>query len=415
VANSNLHNAKSAKNDEFYTQWVDIEREMLAYHEYNQDVFRDKTILLPCDDPEWSNFTRFFASRFVEFGIKKLISTSYNRGGYGKLFVLDRELGDKDIDDLRVSQLAGDGDFRSDEVATLLNESDMAVTNPPFSLFREFWDWLFAANKDFIIIGNMNAITYKNVFPRIAANQAWLGASRKGDSHIYARTYITETGEQHTMGNSCWFTTIDHGRRHEPLPLLTKAEVIKHSFPKKKKTAEWSDFPKYDNYDAIEVPFTNMIPSDYEGVMGVPISFLDKYCPEQFEIVAFRKGDDGKDLVVSLSGGGTGTAVFPSSGQASQSPLMPNTTMDKESQHTSVSSLEKPYQNNFDTSVPGVLSAGAKEVSYGGGTTLTRELPSGTSGLFEWSKQELLPFCDRRATIFDGTVLYDRIAIRHIV
>lgn len=351
MANSNLSKAKTAKNDEFYTQYHDIETEINAYLEYNPDVFRGKTILLPCDDPEWSNFTRYFALNFEELGLKKLISTSYavESKNYktdwqptlfetknplynaeksrvcGKIFVLDRDTnanGRIDIDDLKWQYLEGDGDFRSQEVTALRDEADIIVTNPPFSLFREFLAWIVQADKKFVIIGNMNAITYKEVFPLIKANRIWLGESihsgdrefgvpdeypleaagwridenifdGKGRRKIYTK-YIRVKGVR-------WFTNIEHGRRHQPLQLMTMADNIKFS---KHKEVKGKAYQKYDNYDAIEVPFTDAIPADYEGVIGVPISFLDKYCPEQFEIVEFRKGNDGKDLIYSTLGGG---------------------------------------------------------------------------------------------------------------
>lgn len=304
MANTNLHQAKNAKNDEFYTQWADIEREVQAYLEFDPDVFRDKTILCPCDDPEWSNFTKFFALHFEEFGLKKLISTSYayNSKNYktkyklssfeesspkfdkrktktkGKLFVLERKDCTKiNIDDLNWDYMSGDGDFRSDEVKKLRDEADIIITNPPFSLFREFLAWIVEVNKQFLIIGNMNAITYKEVFPLIAKNKIWLGV-RSG-----AKEYMKPDKTMQKMGNTCWITNIDHGRRHQPLPLMTMKENIK--FNKSKKMSDKKTYVKYDNYDAIEVPEVVAIPSDYDGVMGVPVSFLDKYCPEQFEIL----------------------------------------------------------------------------------------------------------------------------------
>lgn len=326
MANSNLTNAKRAKNDEFYTQYADIEKEMNAYLDYAADVFHGKTILLPCDDPEWSNFTKYFAQNFERFGIKKLISTSYapiskqysmdfqptayetSHPQYdatkaiskGKIFTLSSDRtndGKIDIDDLQWQYLEGDGDFRSDEIKRLRDEADIIITNPPFSLFREFLAWIVEANKQFVLIGNMNAITYKEVFPLIGDNSLWLGATGNGSDMVFAvpeGADITESdkqkaarlgyvGEYTRLGNSCWFTNIDHGRRHQPLQLMTMED--NRRFNKKVKESETA-YLKYDNYDAIEVPFTNAIPRDYEGAMGVPISFLDKYCPEQFEIIS---------------------------------------------------------------------------------------------------------------------------------
>ena len=336
MANKNLSAAKAAKNDEFYTQYSDIEAEMNAYVEFNPDVFRDKVILLPCDDPEWSNFTRYFAANFDRFGLKKLISTSYAKSAgsqrlteleekspyydmekhstHGKLFILVRKEGQTgriDTKDVEFTgYLEGDGDFRSDEVKALRDEADIIITNPPFSLFREFLAWIMEAKKQFVIIGNMNAITYKEVFPHLRDNEIWLGYSiHSGDRKFNvpdsypleaAGCGIDEDGQKFIRIKGVrWFTNIDHGMRHQPLILDTMAHNLKFNKKLKKKLLETYgklEYPKYDNYDAIEVPFTECIPSDYEGVMGVPITFMDKYNPEQFDIVAFRKGEDGKDL-----------------------------------------------------------------------------------------------------------------------
>ncbi|GHU44705.1 putative adenine-specific methylase [Clostridia bacterium] len=336
--NSSLHIANKAKQDEFYTQWSDIKKEVQAYIEYNPDVFRGKTILCPCDDPEWSNFTKFFALHFVEYGLKKFISTSYaveskvNMEYYqasffeeqspifdekktrakGKIFILDSEDvnhdGKIDIEDLQWNYMDGDGDFRSKEVEEFRNEADVIITNPPFSLFREFLNWIIEDNKRFLIISNMNAITYKEVFPLIKNNRMWmgLGFGRSFQGFIVPESYplngtearIDKDGNRIvSTNNTIWLTNIEHGRRHQPLHLMTMADNLKHS--KHKKVKEKLAYDKYDNYDAIEIPFTDAIPSDYQGVMGVPISFLYKYCPEQFEIIKFRKGDDGKDLSIN--------------------------------------------------------------------------------------------------------------------
>ncbi len=326
MANQNLSSAKTAKNDEFYTQLNDIQVEVNAYLEYDPNVFRGKTVLLPCDDPEWSNFTKFFAQKFQTFGLKKLISTSYApeskkyKYGYqpslfetedpkfdasktqthGKIFVLERDkTGDGRIDyqDLEWTYLEGDGDFRSKEVCKLRDEADIIITNPPFSLFRDFLAWIVEANKQFLIIGNMNAITYKEVFPLIKGNRVWLGATGFVSDMVFGvppgttvkpedkakAARLGYVGDYTRLGNSCWYTNIDHGRRHRPLPLMTKNENLK--FSKHKDIKGKADYDHYDNYDAIEVPYADAIPSDYDGAMGVPISFLDKYCPEQFEIL----------------------------------------------------------------------------------------------------------------------------------
>ena len=301
AGNTSLGAARAAKNDEFYTQWNDIENEMQAYLEYGPDVFRDKTILLPCDDPDWSNFTKYFAERFEQLGLKKLISTSYAAdGGNGKVFVLEGE---------NVPQwgyLAGDGDFRSEEVTALRDEADMVITNPPFSLFRELMAWLAEGGVEFSAIGSMNAITYKEIFPLIKENEMWLGASRMGAKYFALPSNAPVKANQHEengvrfqkFGNIAWFTNIEHGLRHEPLPLMTMDDNLLYGSKRVRETA----YVKYDNYDAIEVPFTSGIPSDYEGVMGVPISFLGKYNPEQFEILGSRRWGKSQELLDVYTG-----------------------------------------------------------------------------------------------------------------
>jgi hypothetical protein len=336
MANENLSKAKNAKNDEFYTQYHDIEKEINAYLEFDENVFEGKTILLPCDDPEWSNFTKFFAQNFERLGLKKLISTSYapdsknSKSKYaptlfevndpqfdktktivnGKIFTLTKDKtgdGKIDVNDLEWSYLEGDGDFRSKEIKKLRDEADIIITNPPFSLFREFLAWIVESHKQFVIIGNMNAITYKDVFPLIKNNELWLGQSiSSGDREFQvpneypiesAGWRIDEDGNKFIRVKGVrWYTNIDHGRRHQPLPLMTMADNIKFS---KHKDLKGKDYQKYDNYDAIEVPFTDAIPNDYYGVMGVPISFLDKYSPEQFEIVGITAGRDEFECIPS--------------------------------------------------------------------------------------------------------------------
>ena len=334
MANTNLANAKTAKNDEFYTQYPDIQKEINAYLDFDPNVFRGKTVLLPCDDPEWSNFTKFFAQNFELLGLKKLISTSYapeskkykmpyqptlfeteqphfnadKSKTHGKIFVLDHDIsGDNriDINDLQWQYLEGDGDFRSKEIRKLRDEADIIVTNPPFSLFREFVVWLIESGKKFAIIGNVNAISYKEVFPLIKDNKMWMGVSiHSGDREFgVPDTYpleasgwrIDENGNKYIRVKGVrWFTNIDHGRRHEPLQLMTMEKNFKHS--KHKEIRGQKDYVHYENYDAIDIPFTDAIPSDYEGAMGVPITFLDKYCPEQFEIIGHPHGDYGLEL-----------------------------------------------------------------------------------------------------------------------
>ena len=371
--NSNLHNAKRAKQDEFYTQWIDIEREMNAYLEYDPDVFRNKTILLPCDDPGWSNFTKYFAERFEDLGLKKLISTSYSpkanmEGAFyeaddaviqaahydpeldyerGKIFVLDgADLnGDGKVnrEDFRWEYLEGDGDFRSEEVTALRDEADMVITNPPFSLFREFIAWLVEGGVEFAVIGSKNAITYKEIFPLIKDNKMWLGRGfAKGDAYFripesmvreFASGVYDEERQLVHFRNIDWFTNIEHGRRHEPLRLMSMKENQKYN---KRIIKNPNSYKQYDNYEAIEVPVTAGIPNDYtlektvtqeeyaslieqgfcvevlnstdgggqltiricNPVMGVPISFLGKYCPEQFEIVGLDRYTVPKEALV---------------------------------------------------------------------------------------------------------------------
>lgn len=327
MANDSLSKAKEAKNDEFYTQYHDIEKEISAYLEYNPDVFRGKTVLLPCDDPEWSNFTKYFAQNFEIFGLKRLISTSYApeskryKLGYqpslfetsaphydadkskthGKIFVLDHDVtgdGRINVEDLQWQYLEGDGDFRSEEIRALRDQADLIITNPPFSLFREFLAWIVEADKQFVIIGNMNAITYKEVFPLIKENKVWLGNGFQGGNAFFrvaiGKDYSDGVYDEQTglvkFRNCCWFTNLDHGRRHQPLQLMTMADNLK--FSRHKEIKGKNSYIHYENYDAIEVPYTDAIPSDYDGKMGVPISFLDKYCPEQFEIIGMCENGD---------------------------------------------------------------------------------------------------------------------------
>ncbi len=333
MANKNLTNAKRVKNDEFYTQYSDIQKEIDAYLEYNPKVFRGKVVYCNCDDPFESNFFRYFVLNFNKLGLKRLITTSYKPSPVANtqlgLFGDDKTLAKakgrpkvtankfiinevKDIDgdgefnlkdvakQLKANKnnewtpLEGDGDFRSDESIELLKQSDIVVTNPPFSLFREYIEQLIEHDKKFLIIGNMNAIKYTNVFPLLKKNRIWLGNNHKvnGGAMFFEipekianleqirEVKTSERGKKiyiTRVQGVRWFTNLDHGRRHQPIPLMTEAEVIKFV------TKE--PFKKYDNYDAIEVSLVKNIPSDYKGLMGVPISFLDKYSPEQFEII----------------------------------------------------------------------------------------------------------------------------------
>lgn len=336
MANSNLTNAKREKNDEFYTQYPDIQKEIEAYLEFDPDTFKNKAIYCNCDDPFESNFFRYFVLNFKRLGLKKLITTSYKPSpiantqlglfgddktiasakGRPKItankFIIN-EVGDVDGDgSFNLSDIAeqlkanknnewtpldDDGDFRSQECIELLKQSDIVVTNPPFSLFREYVKQLFDYDKKFVIIANMNAITYKEIFPLIKENKLWLGngfhagnayfATPNVRSDFASGVYDEKTGLV-KFRNCHWFTNLDHGRRHQALKLMTMADNLKFN----KKMQDKKAYDKYDNYNAIEVPYTDTIPSDYAGVMGVPISFLDKYNPDQFEIVGFTSGRD---------------------------------------------------------------------------------------------------------------------------
>ena len=337
AGNSNLHDSARNKQDEFYTQLSLIEKELKHYRSF----FAGKTVLCNCDDPYESNFFKYFAMNFNTLGLKKLVTTCYATSpvvgdefeyyvdNAGQLaFVPDTDTtplvcstrrpyrveitevtdenhdGRADLADVEylmrnrkntMTLLNGDGDFRSPECVELLREADVVVTNPPFSLFREYIALLEEYRKYFIIIGNMNAVTYKEIFPMIAENRLWLGYNsghfwfKVPDSYEIKKTdfKIDEYGQKwRRMGNICWFTNVDIEKRHENMPLFRNYSP--------------ELYPKYDNYDAINVDRTVDIPCDYYGVMGVPITFLSQYNPDQFEIVAFRKGTDGKDLVYSF-------------------------------------------------------------------------------------------------------------------
>ena len=289
AGNGSLHKARATQNDEFYTQLADVARELSHYKQH----FRDKVVFCNCDDPTWSAFWKYFHLNFEELGLKKLISTHYDRNE--PTYKMEYTGGsDNDVETGIKTPLEGNGDFRNAECVALLDASDIVVTNPPFSLFREYLAQLVEHEKQFIIIGNRNALTYKEVFPLIRNNQLWLGNGflngnayfgipADADTSVYAKGVYDEVTKLVKFRNCIWFTNMDLAKRHEKLILW--------------KTYTPEEYPKYDNYDAINVDKTDWIPSDYDGVMGVPITFLDKYNPEQFEIVAFRKGEDGKDLV----------------------------------------------------------------------------------------------------------------------
>lgn len=321
AGNSKLNEAKVAKNDEFYTQYDDIQSEINAYIEYDADVFRDKVVLLPCDDPEWSNFTKFFVKNFKAFGLKKLISTSYAveskkyKEGYqpslfemnapqfdidltrthGKIFILERDVNNDGIideNDLEWNYLQGDGSFSSEEVCALRDQSDIIITNEPFSLFLPFLAWIMEANKKFLIIANKLATGCRDVFPLIRDNRIWSGYRDWSGGMWFVtvdETDVDKVIDGKNMKNvpSVWLTNMEHGKRHEPIPLMTMDDNIR--FSKHKEIRQYG-YQKYDNFDALDVPYVDAIPKDYDGLMGVPISFLNKYCPEQFEIVTQGEG-----------------------------------------------------------------------------------------------------------------------------
>jgi len=360
MAHRNLANAKKARNDEFYTQYYDIQEEVENYVEYNPDVFRGKVVYCNCDDPFESNFFKYFANKFKSYGIKKLITTSYIGSPIAQTqlqlpgiieFSNKKELPERknnkafkieinEVPDLTKdgitnlndvkwllehdknvsSLLYGDdkftaGDFRSKECVELLKQADIIITNPPFSLFREYIKQLVDYDKKFLIIGNMSAITYKEVFPLIKNNKMWLGKGFHAGNAYFSTPYAKDYGEGVynpetglvKFRNCCWFTNLDHGRRHQFLPLMTVADNLKYSKHKEIKGKE--SYDHYDNYNAIEVPFTDATPSDYDGAMGVPVSFLDKYSPEQFEIIGMAE-DNGKGFSGGIWDGGNPHCVI---------------------------------------------------------------------------------------------------------
>lgn len=332
AGNRVLQNAKRKKKDEFYTQLPDIENELRHYKAH----FTGKTVYCNCDDPAESKFIEYFVRNFNTLGLKELIATSFSgssvggtqmelfdtgdaaRIGAGEAFFMRlRRVQDQDLDDVgsfadlfkkrayRVSRLKGNGDFRSEECVALLKEADIVVTNPPFSLFREYVAQLATYGKKFLIIGNQNAITYKEVFPLIRSNGIWLGIDNGGTKWFQVKNdydIATESRKKtvagikfFSMGSIMWFTNLDHAKRHETLPLY------------KRYTPE--AYPTYDNYDAIEVSKTADIPCDYDGAMGVPITFLDKYNPEQFEILGATESE-GKGFSNGLWRGGVAQATL---------------------------------------------------------------------------------------------------------
>jgi len=353
----NLSAAKAAKKDEFYTQYVDIQKEVEAYLEFDPDTFRDKVVYCNCDDPFESNFFKYFAANFNRLGLKKLISTSYDGSpiagqltlfpeyeeGNGKrqkpkaLAVTVDQVRDEDGDGAvnitdvelflkrnKASRTAlkgydtyAGGDFRSPECIALLKEADIVVANPPFSLFREYVALLVELEKKFLIIGNMQTITYKEVFPLIKADKLWMGVTiHSGDREFRVPDYyplnaagsrVDENGVKYIRVKGVrWWTNLDHGRRHERLPLMSMEDNLRYS--KHKEIKGKTMYDRYDNFDAIEVPFTDAIPNDYDGMMGVPITFIDKYNPDQFEILGYEKSYElqtkkySKQIQVAKSG-----------------------------------------------------------------------------------------------------------------
>lgn len=286
-ANTNLHKAKEAKNDEFYTQLTDVAKEMMHYKEH----FRDKIVYCNCDNPTWSAFWKYFHLNFAELGLKKLISTHYNKSE--PTYKMEYTGGDdNDIEAGIKSLLEGNGDFRSEECIELLKKADIVVTNPPFSLFKEYLAQLMAYHKKFIIIGNVNAISYKETFHYLKNNEMWLGYGgnctmtfRMPDYYeLKGSAFIGEDGHKYIKTPSCaWYTNLDIQKRHEKLVLWKNYNDI--------------DFPKYDNYNAINVRKTAEIPCDYFEEMGVPISFLNQYNPEQFEIIGLLIDYVGEDFI----------------------------------------------------------------------------------------------------------------------
>ena len=276
MANANLYKARNSKNDEFYTKIVDVSNEMKHYKEY----FKDKIVFCNCDDPRWSAFWRYFHLNFSALGLKKLISTYYDKNE--PTYKMEYIGGDDDDIEVGVkTPLEGNGDFRNKECLDLLDEVDIVCTNPPFSLFREYVAALMEHKKKFLVIGSKNAITYKDFFPLLKKGDVWIGYNNPSE-------FITPDGSIKKFGNIGWFTNLGIAKRHEKLVL------------RKKYTPE--EYPRYDNCDAINVDKLYDIPMDYDGVMGVPISIMEKYNPAQFEIVGFKKGDDGRDLVFTREG-----------------------------------------------------------------------------------------------------------------
>jgi hypothetical protein len=342
--NRSLHAARASRQDEFYTRYVDIQKEVEAYLEFDPDTFRGKVVYCNCDDPFESNFFKYFAANFNKLGLKKLVTTSYDGSpiaGQGTLFpeynegngkrrkskalavTLDR-VKDEDGDGaanvtdvelflkrnkaariaLEADEKYPGGDFRSPECIALLKKADIVATNPPFSLFREYVNQLMEYRKRFLIIGPKNAVTYKEIFPLIRDTELWLGAGFANGNAYFSipaggvrefaeGVYDASTGLV-KFRNVGWFTNLDHGRRHQKLECMTMERNLK--FSKHKELRGKAAYGRYDNYDAIEVPFTDAIPGDYDGAMGVPTTFLDRYNPDQFEILGITDRDNNSGL-----------------------------------------------------------------------------------------------------------------------
>lgn len=271
MSNRNLLEAKKNKNNEFYTMLCDVEAEVVNYKEH----FNGKIVFCNCDDPTWSAFWQYFHLNFENLGLKKLVATHYDKEK--STYKMEYIGGDDNNIEAGVkTQLEGNGDFSSLECVELLDECDIVVSNPPFSEFRRYVSLLVEHKKRFLIIGSKNAITYKEFFPLLKDNKVWIGCNN-------VKEFRQPDGSVKKFGNVGWYTNLDVAKRHDKLILC--------------KNYSPEEYPKYDNYNAINVDKVSEIPCDYDGVMGVPITFIDYYCPEQFEIVAFRKGEDGKDLV----------------------------------------------------------------------------------------------------------------------
>lgn len=297
--NNSLGKAKKAKKDEFYTQLPDIEKELRHYEHH----FKDKVVLCNCDDPKVSNFFVYFVRNFKHLGLKRLITTCYknneptlfsNNDSEQAVYLIYDGGDDNNPDPVKVSTTAvplkGDGDFRSMECIELLKQADIVVTNPPFSLFREYVAQLIKYEKSFLILGNQNNISYKEIFPLVQSNQIWLGYN-SGQQEFEVpldfekdNTYIRDNGKKYAkFGNICWFTNLEHSKRHEEIDLF--------------RTYNEEQYPKYVNYDAINVAKVQDIPYDYDGKMGVPITYMEKYCPEQFEIIGFSLSLANMDII----------------------------------------------------------------------------------------------------------------------